>query len=128
MGLETTADLAIRFYGEDGNLLLTESGSTPTVFVPRGGFGSIRISATGCLVDGDVCDLVVELPDGTSQVFPEYRERKFGRVIVISSMACATDPCGPGVSGTVAVVGPDGETKDLDIILLSHLHIDHTTD
>jgi hypothetical protein len=118
MGLGSTVKLELRLRDEKGNLLFTESGEIPTLSVPRGGFGSILFSATGCLVDGDVCDLVVELPDGTSQVFPEYkRERKFGRVIVIPSVACATKPCGPGVSGQIAVIDSStGDTRSLSSI------------
>ena len=109
---------SVAAFGEVVLVLLDENGdlvadfsTLPRVTTPRGGFRSVRVSATDCAVDGDYCDLKVEVPDGMPYEYPDAVRRTFGRVIVISSVACETDPCGPGVSATVTVVGPDGDTR-----------------
>ena len=99
---------------KDSGEILADPSILPRIRVPRSGSQFVRLSAVACETDGDRCTLKVEGPDGTLYEYPNARKRNFGRVIVISSIACAANPCAPGILRTATVVGPDGSTRAID--------------
>ena len=104
----------VLYIRKDSGEIVTDPSLLPRITIPGSGSRYLRFSAIACGADGDNCTLKVEGPDGTHYEYPNAMQRKFGRVIIITSFACETTPCGPGIMRTATIVGANGDTRAQD--------------